>query len=288
MRALLTTLFVTGAVIGLSFITSVLLARVLGPEGRGLLLAVIFWPAMLAGILNLSFNEAVAYHVAKGKREEREQEVLNAGYALLVLLLLVALPVCLMVLPLLLGQRHGEAQMLALAYVLPFIPLTFADQFYRAVVQGRGQANQLNGLRIAQPLAYCVGLGVLVLIGQSIDVPWVLVIMLAALGMGAMVGLWLSRIRPGRFSRASIGDLVRSGLSFHRVNLLLYSAAEFDKALVLLFLTVREAGLYAVALSVSTIGAPSALKRAKSCRPGSIFGACGKRRATSSERTSLT
>jgi O-antigen/teichoic acid export membrane protein len=61
----ITTFGTTSISIMLSLVTSVLLARYLGPEGRGALLAIIFWPTMFLQIFNFSLNEATIIHVAQ-------------------------------------------------------------------------------------------------------------------------------------------------------------------------------------------------------------------------------
>ena len=83
-RALITTFGVTGVTMGLSLITSVVLARNLGPEGRGLLLALTFWPALWTALSNLSLNEATCFHVARsgaadGGPAQRNFEVIGSG-----------------------------------------------------------------------------------------------------------------------------------------------------------------------------------------------------------------
>ena len=55
----------TGIVVLVSLVTSVLLARFLAPEGRGLLLALAFWPALISALLNISLNESTTYHIAR-------------------------------------------------------------------------------------------------------------------------------------------------------------------------------------------------------------------------------
>src|SRR2546427_4815425 len=58
-----------GALLLVGLLTGPLAARLLLPEGRGALAAVLFWPQLLAGIGLLSLHEAVTYCV--GAKSER-------------------------------------------------------------------------------------------------------------------------------------------------------------------------------------------------------------------------
>ncbi len=49
-------------------------------------------------------------------------------------------------------------------------------------------------------------------------------------------------------------EVARTGWKFHRANVFLYAASELDKIIVLVVLTTTQAGLFAVAIAVSSIG----------------------------------
>src|SRR5580658_2961423 len=63
--------FLTNALI-LAFgtFTGILTARLLHPEGRGALAAVLFWPEILAGVGICGLNEALVYRIGQGKESE--------------------------------------------------------------------------------------------------------------------------------------------------------------------------------------------------------------------------
>src|SRR2546422_9248594 len=61
--AMLGTFATEGFIVLLGILTGSLVARLLLPEGRGALAAVLFWPQLLAGIGFLSLREAVTYRI---------------------------------------------------------------------------------------------------------------------------------------------------------------------------------------------------------------------------------
>src|SRR5207249_2767213 len=91
----------TGINMVLSLVTSIMLARCLGPEGCGALLVITFWPTLILGIVQFSLNEATIYHVARagaagdsGSRDRQcayalTLELFGAGAATLASLLLL-------------------------------------------------------------------------------------------------------------------------------------------------------------------------------------------------------
>src|SRR5919106_1494778 len=60
--------------------TGLLLARELGPHDRGVLLAVMLWPGLLATLAGLGVAEAVAYSVAR--RQERLGVITGSAIAI--------------------------------------------------------------------------------------------------------------------------------------------------------------------------------------------------------------
>lgn len=244
----------TGLVLLVSLLTSVILARSLGPEGRGLLLALIFWPALLSALFNLSLNEAVAYHMAQRPGTDDAQMLAGTAFWLELGVTGLALAATLLALQLVVPATYRDQLVIVSLYTAAFVPLAVFDLFFRAILQGRGQIGTLSLARLAQPIAYLLLLLLACLLVQPLSVPVVLAVLIGALALSAATGAVLSRFRLTRFRPAVIRPVLRSGWTFHRANLLLYGAAEVDKLVLLLMMTTHDAGLYAVGIAVSAIG----------------------------------
>ena len=157
----------TAVVVALSLLTSIILARHLGPEGRGILLAMTFWPAMLSALLNLSINEATMYHVARARVSSGPRAAQNYGGAALLLQTLVAIAVTLLsllLLPIFFWSNRSENLATVLSYAALFTPLCIGDLHFKATLQGRGEFHALNIVRLCQPVGYAIALAALVLI----------------------------------------------------------------------------------------------------------------------------
>lgn len=243
----------TGVVLLLSLGTSVLLARTLGPEGRGLLLALTFWPILLAAVLNLSFNEAMSYRTARNVGTDREQVVAATGLWAVLLLAALAVPVIFGLLHLVVQDEYRPYFREITLFMAIFVPLTYLHLLFMAKLQGRGQMMRVNLLRVTQPLFYLI-----FLLGSygltDFGVLPVMAAMLSAQAVSVLTGALLAGPGVGRPDRDMLRELGHSGWTFHKANLLLFASAELDKIIVLALLSTTEIGLYAVAVSMSTIG----------------------------------
>src|SRR2546426_8502326 len=111
-----------GFTVLLGILTGSLVARLLLPEGRGALAAVLFWPQLLAGIGFLSLGEAVTYRI--GILPERESLIRASSFWPALAMSVVILAGGYLLIPFLFWG--GPARPLALApFFLLFIPFYF-------------------------------------------------------------------------------------------------------------------------------------------------------------------
>jgi O-antigen/teichoic acid export membrane protein len=153
MRALAATFGATGINMVLSLVTSIVLARCLGPEGRGALLMIVFWPTLILGVVQFSLNEATIYHVARagvtGDRGSRDRqcacaltlELFAAGAATLA---------SLFILPFIFEGGRVHYLSPALFYAACATPLTVLDLQRRAQWEGRSSWTEFSA-----PLPAC-------------------------------------------------------------------------------------------------------------------------------------
>jgi O-antigen/teichoic acid export membrane protein len=255
-RTLISTFGVTGLVMGLTVITSVVLARNLGPEGRGLLLALTFWPALWAALSNLSLNEATCLHVAQSAAtggEEAHKAFESSGLTLQLIMAFVTAAVAMALIALLLPGNRREYLDLLLGYTAAFASLSTLDQHFKAVLQGRGAFGRLNVIRLVQPSVYMLVLLILIH-SASLSVSLVMAAIIAALAGSTALAAASAGVHISAATLTSAKVTLASGWRFHLANVLLYGAAEIDKLLVLQLLNDHDIGLYAVAVAVGAVG----------------------------------
>lgn len=252
----------TGITILLALATSIIVARFLGPEARGLLLVLTFWPFFIAASLYLSLNEATALAVAQDTGGEDRSgppgqgaataAAASSGLAMHAIAFTAVTPVTLLILPLVLAGREDSFG-LVMGYTLAFVPAMFLDLHFKAVLQGRGQFDALNVLRLIQPALYAAMLLGLLALGD-LTITNVMTAMAGSTALSAVAGMTMAWTYPLAAAWTRAKDILKIAWRFHVANMLVYITNEADKLIVLSFLSDREIGYFGVALAFSTLG----------------------------------
>jgi len=247
--------FATSIVLhGFTMVQGIILARVLGAEGRGEFAAIILWPAIIANIgllgTNMSVTRAAAAASAAG---DDAGPIARAGILWALILSAVTVVIGLGLLPWLIPEDGGEIIGLAQTFMLWFVPAYILSAHMAGVDQGQGRFRRLNFFRLLQTPVDVLFLVALILLGQAnlVHCVWALLVAywIAALGRLAMLGRQVPVV--GRV--ASLPTLLRQGLPFAIAASLNQFISRGDRILVLWLLTERDLGLYAVAFSAASV-----------------------------------
>jgi len=234
-----------GGVMALNIVTGVLLARGLGPEGRGEYLAVAFWPVVLGWCATLGFPAASAYFRAKAPD--------RAGGLFANALVVVLAVGCVLVLggalllPRLLPQyppavvRIGQWMLLS----LPAFALTDVCQ---GILQGAGRFRLVTCIRVLTPAIQGVGLGALFVAGWlhvdtaafvlAASVITVVLLQVLAIGAAGEIG------RPDRTLLVETGGYAVRSYPAVLANI---GLSTLDQILLIPVLAPGDLGLYVVA-----------------------------------------
>ena len=233
-------------------ITGVVLARGLGPEGRGLLASMILWPTFAISIGDLGLGNSLAYYAASSVSAT---SLLRLGRLAAVLQSSYLVPFGLVLSYIMLGRgasSHVEASFLL---VLAFIPAGLISRYVAAVLQGRLLLVRFYAIRNAMALVSALVLISLVA-GPGITVSGAVMAYIA--GLGVMVGVSIAFMRSmtltGTAGRdASVRDLLSFGVrslpgSLHPVESLL-----LDQVIITLVLGYEDLGLYISAVAITNL-----------------------------------
>lgn len=232
-------------------VTGPLLARMLGPSGRGYLAALILWPLVITQLGNLGIPSALTYSVARDPSSSRGLARLGLSFALPQALLLTALQGVWLLLIL-----HGDPAEVRTAgwLTLALVPAMLSQQYGLALLQGHLRLRLFNALRLLPWLLYAIGVAALFVFDDHAIVAIVAALLVAfwASGTTALIcGIRCSRgtARPsvGRRFLASFG--LRGLLSsFSAVDVL-----RPDQVVLALFLSPSALGLYVVGLAFTNL-----------------------------------
>jgi O-antigen/teichoic acid export membrane protein len=246
-KTLMTTVMITAV----GFITSVITARILGPEGRGLLSGALL-------ITNLSGNAALfglanSFIYYKGAGFNFNYKLLMASSVLFISALAAALAFAGL-------QLSNEAQLHEqLLLILVMAGITGGQIYFNTITQMHEGLHFFNLMRLLLVLGNLILLLVLIFSFQTVDFKKILftqllvIIMLLVLGIIWAKNNALKKIEQSHQKRTSWKEVVGYGVSHHGTVLLGLVLVNFDKITLLKMGTIVEYGFYALAFTTSRL-----------------------------------
>ena len=237
-------------VFALSLAAGVILARTLGPGGRGLYALALLGPSLLVLVANLGVSNALVYHLARGTF--RTDQLIGQVIALALILGGVA-AVVLMVVIALFGKVLLPGVPLNLAVIAGIaVPLALFFYFSLSFSQGLQKFTAFNSLYLVNAAALVVFLvplfwarGNVTAAVAAWSLSWVPT---AGLGL-ALLSRW-GRLNV-RLDRAVARALLRFGIVGYASFLTTYLNFRLDTFLVNIFANATQVGFYAVAVSLA-------------------------------------
>ncbi len=239
----------TVAASGLGFVTAVLLARALGPEGRGV--TALYQAAVSLGFafLGLGISTAVFYYV--GRRDISGRRAMEAGLS--VTLIATALTAIGVATAALAFDSNLIDQDVPYWLAVVAIPALVQFRAAEAVLRAQGRFGAMNLLEVSLPLSILCFLGVVELV-DGLTIYRAIVAWSFAFLPPVVIGYAL--LGPSEWPRGIAGrDLlwraVRFGMQGQLGNLIQLLNYRLDSYLVLLLVNASGVGLYSVGVSLS-------------------------------------
>jgi len=231
--------------------TSVILARVLGPEGRGIYALAILLPSLIVTFGNLGIGPATVYYVAQG--EFRRQEILGNNVLLSVGIGGIGIVAGLIVV---LFFRENVFPGVAPGYLLlalVLVPVQVFFSYVRYVLLGAQRIKEFNYVQIVQSVLF-LGFVALALLGLKAGVNGaILAGLFTWLVVDALVFHLARRVAGGVNFKPNISYMKRAttyGIQAHLANILGFLNYRVDMFLVNGFLGPAAVGLYAVGVGL--------------------------------------
>ncbi len=239
----------------LGVLTGVLVARLLGPDGRGQLAAIQLWAGFFALIAMLGLPEALAYYAAKGPDQAGHYLVSTVVLSLITSFVFVLIGYWLM--PVVLSAQSPQIISAARWYLL-LLPLTALGGVPYHALRGRSDFLVWNSLRLLPGLGWLVVIGVAWLLDKR-DAQFLAHGYLIALaGLFLPIALIVSKRIGGPYvvKFYTWRKLLRYGIPSVLGSVPQMFNLRLDQMLMAVFLPTKLLGLYVVAVSWSGIVAP--------------------------------
>lgn len=237
---------------GLNIVSGVLIARALGPNGRGSLTAIIMWPQFLAYGLSLGIPVASVYWLKR--RPEEGSNFAGAAFVLSFVLGALAAVVGYFIIPHSL-HTYTQAQIHFAQQLIIVTPLALLAVTIIAFVQAAGAFRNYNIFRFLSPLSV---LAVLVLekVTHHLNASTAaLAYLLSATPATAWIAVWVWKHYKPRFNEITKASKVLLGYGVRAWggDLLGTIANQIDRILIVGMLNPETMGLYVVAQSAAGV-----------------------------------
>jgi O-antigen/teichoic acid export membrane protein len=243
------TYLATGVTLVVNLGAGVVIARSLGPSGRGTLAAILTLADVATGVFALGAAAAVGYHVAR--RPEDGGRLLSTWMAMLIPLAAVAIATAEVLIGVLFAAQSEETRDLARLYALSLV-VTMLVQPLNGLVFGERRTALASAIRIAQPLTVLAALLALLVLGELTVERALVATLTGTVVAGALAAVHTLRRHPlarpsRRLGRASL----RYGLRGLPATLTQAVNMRLDLVIMPAFLSASSVGLYSVATNVS-------------------------------------
>lgn len=233
-------------------VTGVLLARSLGPSGRGELAAILLWPGLFVILGSLGVDDAIAYHTAR--RTAPIRAIVGTAAALWIVQSVVIVAIGATLVPLFLGHYGHPATSFGLLY-LAYTPFFLATVYVMSLLQGLRQFVAFQALRLGQIILNVVGLVMITTLGR-LSVGAAVYVYLGTyviVGIAAMIVLKHTCTQRPIFDRGLARGLFGFAVRSHTSNVSSLFNVRLDQLLISAFLAPVQLGLYVVAATLTSL-----------------------------------
>jgi len=238
--------------IAIQISTGILTARVLQPQGKGELAAIILWPLFLAKVTTLGIPSSLIYFIRN--RGTSRTSLIVHGFAISVSFGCIAAGIGAFLLPHWL-HRYSPSVIHSAQLVLLTLPLCSIMLAGQASLEALGKFSASNASQIMVPAATLVALLSFFFAHRLTPITAALCYVSSALPVAALILFYLWRERtPGvrwNWSFSTCHMLFSYGFRAYGIDLLTSLSEQVDTVLVIGLLQPSAMGVYAVMLSLS-------------------------------------
>jgi O-antigen/teichoic acid export membrane protein len=249
--AILQTVCVRVMLLALNFGTGIIVARSLGPAGRGELAAIALCPTFIATLVTLGIPTALRYHTRRNP--ENGAQFYAASFLLLLVTGIAAAVSGTLLMPLLLHSYDQSVVRTAQAFMV-FTPQVLVGLVMTARFEATGDFRRSIVTQLYQTVVILLCLLTLSVSGRITPTTAALsyVVPCAVQGLWLAFSLWPKSVRLSRIvadGRALLGY----GLGSYGTDVVAALASQLDLAVIVMFLSPKVLGLYTVALTLSRL-----------------------------------
>lgn len=245
------TIIVSYILQGAGIITGILTARLLGPENKGELTAIILWPTFLTAVGTFGIANSITYISARFPDES--EKVLSLGFLFGAIQSVFLIAIGMITIPLLLKNYTWETIRLSL-YYLSFIPISIFTLYQQSYLAARFNFKAFNIVRLMIGISILVGIIYLSIINRLIVANIVFVYFIGNISALVTATYWIIHdYRPRiKFAKSHIKLMVSYGFKSYLSDLSQVVGERLDQLIISIHLAPYQLGQYVVASTFIT------------------------------------
>lgn len=236
----------------LNVVTGVVLARTLGPSGRGELAAVVLWPTMLWTVGNVGVVDSVTFHSAR--RSAPQRSIVSTSLAIAVVQSAILVAIGLVLVPLVLAKQEASVVRDCLIF-LASIPTSLVTLYLGSVLNGTHRFVAFNVVRATVFVGNAAGL-VALAIASELTVTSAMLAYLASQVLTVLIAaiLVLPSSRPAsRPERLLAREMLAYGWRSQLSTISNLLNERVDQLVISIVLAPASLGLYVVAWTMTSL-----------------------------------
>jgi O-antigen/teichoic acid export membrane protein len=236
----------------LNVVTGVILARTLGPSGRGELAAVILWPTMLWTVGNLGVVDSVTFNSAR--RSAPQRSIVSTSLAIAFVQSTVLVAIGLVLVPLVLAKQEASVVRDCLIF-LASIPTSLVTLYLGSLLNGTHRYVAFNVVRSTVFVGNAAGL-VALAIASELTVTSAMFAYLASQLLTVAIAAILvlpSTGRPSRPERPLAREILAYGFRSQLSTISNLLNERVDQLVISIVLAPASLGLYVVAWTMTSL-----------------------------------
>jgi len=237
----------------LGLVTTIIIARTLGPELQGIYTLIVLLPTMLVTFMNFGIAPATVFSIGKNKRTLNT--IVSTNIVLSFFISIFAIVIGILFAILTQNTFFEGVALKALLIVLLVLPFLFINSFLQAVYQGTQNFRRYNEIIVLNRVIQSLFLIIVLLIFQL-----GLTGALIAYGMGSILPTYLIyryfkkdqfKFKISDFSWSLSKEYFNYGYKAHLSNIVSFLNYRLDLLMVSFYLNPLAVGVYNVAVSIA-------------------------------------
>lgn len=245
--------FITNVLNLLLFLgASVIIARVLGPEGKGIYTLSILLATLSVTFTNIGIGPASVYYISKKKYSPKEIfgndvffSLIISGFAILIGLVIVLF---------FSGSLFPDIKKVYLLLALSLIPFQIFLNFVNCVLLGLQKIKEYNFINIITAFIFLVLVGIF-LLGLALGIKSAIIaLVISSLISASVLFFWTKSITGGfslHLNKPYFRDSFLYGIKAYTSNILAFLHARIDILMINFFLNPIAVGFYSISVGIT-------------------------------------